>query len=294
MKVMVLVKATPSSEAGHMPSEQLLMEMGRFNEELVRAGLLKAGEGLKPSAKGARVRFSGADRFVSPGPFAATSELVAGYWIWEVRSMQEAIDWVKRCPNPMPEESEIEIRPLYEMADFAASDPTGAVSQHEDALRAEIESGGEDRAEIRRIMAAWSRALEARDLDGLMADYAPDCVLYDAIPPYKVVGADAIRKLWESCLPHFPANFQSEHRDIVIHVDGNTAIMHGLHHFLPTPPDHPSGHTWMRVTVGYRRIDGKWKVVHEHISVPFNPMTGQVWYIPNPDRIETVDWSSQA
>src|SRR5215210_1457906 len=118
MKVMVLVKASADSEAGVMPGEQLLAEMGKYNEELVRAGILLAAEGLHPSSKGVRVRFSGADRTVTDGPFAETKELLAGFWLWRVKSMDEAIEWVKRCPNPMPGEAEIEIRPIFEMEDF--------------------------------------------------------------------------------------------------------------------------------------------------------------------------------
>ncbi len=134
MKVMVLVKATPSSETGTLPSEQLLREMGRFNEELIQAGIMKAGEGLKPSSAGLRVLFSGKNRMVTDGPFAETKELVAGFWLWEVKSIEEAVEWVKRCPNPMLEDSEIEIRPLYEMSDFAESDPSGEVAKHEQML----------------------------------------------------------------------------------------------------------------------------------------------------------------
>ncbi|GJD40664.1 YciI family protein [Methylobacterium bullatum] len=121
MRVMVLVKATTDSEAGIMPSLDLLTAMGAFNGELAKAGILLAGEGLHPSAKGKRVAFDGATRTVSDGPFAATGELVAGFWLWQVKDMEEALDWVKRCPNPMPGPSEIEIRPLYEMSDFAGA-----------------------------------------------------------------------------------------------------------------------------------------------------------------------------
>ncbi|MFV3074527.1 YciI family protein [Niveispirillum fermenti] len=119
MRVMVLVKATADSEAGLMPPGDLLEAMGRFNTELAEAGIILAGDGLKPSANGCRVAFNGADRSVIDGPFAATSELVAGFWLWQVKDMEEAVAWVKRCPNPMPGPSEIEIRPLYEMEDFA-------------------------------------------------------------------------------------------------------------------------------------------------------------------------------
>jgi len=118
MRVMVMVKATADSEAGVMPEVEMFAEMGRFNEELVKAGVLLAAEGLQPSAKGARVRFSGRTRTVVDGPFAETKELVAGFWLWQVRSMDEAIEWVRRCPNPMPGDSEIEIRPVFEAADF--------------------------------------------------------------------------------------------------------------------------------------------------------------------------------
>jgi len=118
MKVMVLVKATKDSESGVMPTQALLAEMGKFNEELVKAGVMLAGEGLRPSSQGKRVQFSGRNRTVIDGPFAETKELVAGFWLWQVRSIDEALEWVKRCPNPMPGDSEIEIRRLFDAEDF--------------------------------------------------------------------------------------------------------------------------------------------------------------------------------
>ncbi|MGF1608167.1 MAG: YciI family protein [Kiloniellales bacterium] len=118
MRVMVLVKATKDSEAGNMPTTELLEAMGRYNEELVEAGIMQAGEGLKPSSEGKRVAFDGPSRSVIDGPFAATGELVAGFWLWQVKDMAEAVAWAKRCPNPMPGPSEIEIRPVFEAADF--------------------------------------------------------------------------------------------------------------------------------------------------------------------------------
>lgn len=138
MRFMVLVKATPDSEAGVLPTEEMFAEMGKFNEELVKAGIMQAGEGLKPSSQGARVRFSGKSRTVIDGPFAETKELVAGFWIWQCASLQEAIDWVKRCPNPMPGESEIEIRPFYEAEDFGDAF-TPELREQEDRLRTQIE-----------------------------------------------------------------------------------------------------------------------------------------------------------
>jgi hypothetical protein len=139
MKVMVMVKATADSEAGVMPSEQLIAEMGRYNEELARAGILLAADGLHPSSKGVRVRFSGADRAVIDGPFAETKELLAGFWLWRVASMDEAIAWVKRCPNPMLSESEVEIRPVFDPEDFAPCDPSGQLRDAARRLRAEVE-----------------------------------------------------------------------------------------------------------------------------------------------------------
>ncbi|HWX51141.1 MAG TPA: YciI family protein [Roseomonas sp.] len=134
MRVMVLVKATADSEAGIMPSAELLEAMGRFNEELAKAGIMLAGEGLKPSSQGKRVAFDGPGRRVIDGPFAETRELVAGFWLWEVKDMAEAVEWVKRCPNPMPGPSEIEIRPLYEMTDFGEA-MTPEVAELHDRVR---------------------------------------------------------------------------------------------------------------------------------------------------------------
>jgi hypothetical protein len=137
MKFMVMVKATKESEAGVMPDEKLLTDMGKFNEELVKAGVMKAGEGLHPSSKGARVRFSGSKRTVIDGPFAETKELVAGFWIWEVKSLQEAIDWVKRCPNPMASDSDIEIRQIFSAEDFGEAF-TPELREKEDKLRVQL------------------------------------------------------------------------------------------------------------------------------------------------------------
>ncbi|MFN0102005.1 MAG: YciI family protein [Bryobacteraceae bacterium] len=138
MRVMVCVKASEESEAGVMPGRQLLTEMGKFNEELVKAGIMLAGEGLHPTSKAKRVRFSGTNRAVIDGPFAETKELIAGFWLWQVRSMEEAVECVKRCPNPMPGESEIEIRPVFEAPDFGA-EFTPELQQQEARIREEAE-----------------------------------------------------------------------------------------------------------------------------------------------------------
>jgi len=139
MRFIILIKATKDSEAGVMPSQKLLTDMGKFNDELVKAGVMLAGEGLHPSSKGARVRFSGEKRTVIDGPFAETKELIAGFWIWEVKSKEEAIEWVKRCPNPMMEESDVEIRQVFDPSDFGDL-LTPEALESEKRIRAELEA----------------------------------------------------------------------------------------------------------------------------------------------------------
>ena len=138
MRVMVFVKATEESEAGTMPSQQMLTDMMKFNEELVNAGVMLAGEGLQPSSKAKRVHFSGAKRTVTDGPFAETKELVAGFWIWKVNSMEEAVEWIKKCPNPMNGESDIDIRPIFEAEDFG-EEFTPELREQEERLRSKID-----------------------------------------------------------------------------------------------------------------------------------------------------------
>lgn len=138
MRVIVFVKATESSERGEMPSQELLAAMGKYNEALVDAGIMRSGDGLKPSREGKRIAFDGASRTVIDGPFAETKELVAGFWIWEVKDMEEAVAWAKRCPNPMPGPSELEIRPVFELADFGEM-VTPEIAEQEERLRERLE-----------------------------------------------------------------------------------------------------------------------------------------------------------
>ena len=158
MRVRVLVKATKDSEAGVMPSTELFAAMGRFNEELVKAGIMMAGEGLKPSSQGKRVAFDGPSRTVIDGPFAATDELVAGFWLWQVKDMAEAVEWAKRCPNPMPSPSEIEIRPVFEAADFGAA-LTPELAEQEDRTREQLVLQGRTKAHPRHdmmLLSCWA------------------------------------------------------------------------------------------------------------------------------------------
>ena len=138
-----------------------------------------------------------------------------------------------------------------------------------------------EEANIRALVAQWSAAIEAKDADAAVANYAPDTVLYDAIPPFRTTGAEAIRAIWQQCFPHFPERFKSEHRDLQVTVDGDLAIAHGLHRFVPEPADHPCGATWVRMTVSFRRAGGRWRVFHEHVSVPFDPASSKAHFTKN-------------
>jgi uncharacterized protein (TIGR02246 family) len=139
-----------------------------------------------------------------------------------------------------------------------------------------------DEAAIRALVAEWSRALEARDAEALVRHYAPDAVIYDCVAWGVKLDREELLEIWRRCLPHFPARFASRHRDLVVAVGGDVAFMHGLHHIEPDEP-HPAGETWMRVTACYRRIGGRWLAVHEHVSIPFDPMSGRAVMIPDPD-----------
>ena len=148
-----------------------------------------------------------------------------------------------------------------------------------------------DHQAILDLMSKWRSALEQKDVERMMEDYLPDALMFDACPPYKTEGAEGIRKTWENCLPYFPDEFRSEHCDLQVHVAGDIAFVHGLHHFVPTPPDHPCGQSWFRITIGLRKVGGQWKVAHEHASIPFNPMTNQAWQITDPGNLEMPDYS---
>lgn len=140
-----------------------------------------------------------------------------------------------------------------------------------------------DEEQIRALAEQWSRALEAKDIDAVLADYAHDVRVFDAVPPFESTGVEAFRRKWEGVLPYFPESFDSEHRDFQVVVGGDVAFAHGLHHFKTEDPTHPASQTWVRVTIGYRKIDGEWKAVHEHVSVPFDPMTGKAAFVRDLD-----------
>lgn len=143
---------------------------------------------------------------------------------------------------------------------------------------------------IRLLITAWMNAVMARDADAIVATYADDIVLFDAIPPYRTVGKAAVRTAWADCMPHFPDAFRLELRDLSIHADDDLAVAHFLCHFTPIGGEHPCGQTWMRATEGYRRSMDGWKVIHSHVSIPFNPLNRQAWFITDPDVVDQPDY----
>jgi len=147
-----------------------------------------------------------------------------------------------------------------------------------------------EQEQIRRLITTWTEAVTAKDCDRIVADYADDILLYDAIPPYKTVGKAAIRKAWADCMPHFPEAFLVELRDLAVHAAGDVGVAHFLCHFKSLSGEHPCGMTWMRITEGYRRSQGRWQVIHSHVSVPFNPMNSQAWMIGDPDVVTLPDY----
>ena len=145
-------------------------------------------------------------------------------------------------------------------------------------------------AQIRRLIMAWADAVMTKDPDRIVADYADDILLYDAIPPYKTVGKAAVRKAWADCMPHFPEAFRVELRDLVVHASGDVGVAYFLCHFKPLSGEHPCGMTWMRITESYLRTKDSWKVIHSHVSVPFNPMNSQAWIISDPDATDVPNY----
>lgn len=199
----------------------------------------------------------------SDGPFTETKEVLGGILHLEAEDMAQAVQLIENHPGLGM--GPFEIRPTVNLS----PDPKDQVLE---------------------VMARWRRALEAKDSQAMMQDYLESAVFFDAVPPYKVVGRDNIKKTWDHCLPFFPEGFRSEHRDLHIEVEGDLATVHGLHHFITEDPSHPCGLSWSRISMTFRRHRGAWKVAHEHISLPFNPMNNQVWSIKDPEVLDAPDY----
>jgi ketosteroid isomerase-like protein len=266
-------------------AQQMMETCFDYDAELRRGGHFAGGECLDTVRHAVTLRHRGGAVQVTDGPYAETKETLGGILLLEARDLNHAIDLMSKHPGVKMGPFEIRAANEEVMCLAQAHDPESwQGAQPSDSAGAE--------AEIRALMAAWSRAVEAKDAAAITRDYADEAVIYDAIPPYKTVGPAALRQSWEGCLPFFPEKFRSEHRDLEIQVDGDIAFAYGVHHFVPEQADDPVGQSWLRVTVCFRRIDGKWKVVHEHISQPFNPMDNQAWAIKDPDVADMPDYSA--
>ena len=284
MRFMIIVKATRDSEAGVMPPESLLAEMGGYHEELAKAGMLLDGSGLQPTAKGWRIRYSGGKRTFTDGPFAETRELVAGYTMIQAKSKEEAVEWTKRFPNPSIDgkDGEIEVRQLFELEDFGPSEAIDRMREMDSALATGRTGHSPEEAEMRGVIARQTEAIRSKNVDRIMEAYANDAVLFDVKPPYQVQGNEAIRRVWQESLPCFPDDFDMDQRDITVYASGDTALCHWIFRFTGKDKSHPMMQSFMRISAGCRRTAGKWEIVHEHLSVPFDPESGKAAFTLNP------------
>jgi uncharacterized protein (TIGR02246 family) len=278
MRFMILVKATKDSEVGAMPPENLFRDMANYHEELQKSGMLLDASGLQPTSKGWRIRYAGQKRTFTDGPFAETKELVAGYTLIRAKSREEAIEWTKCFPNPAIDgrDAEIEVRQVYEIDDFAPSREVERFRAMETTMRASGDSAeGREKADIRRLIDEQVKAIVAKDVERIMKNYAPDVIAFDVKPPMQTKGTQAWRQTWADCLPYFPKTFDIEIRDMKIDASGDLAYAHWIQRFTGPEKDHPAQQQWLRITGCYRRTAGEWRIVHEHVSVPFDPMTGK-------------------
>ena len=263
-------------------TQKVMDECFDYDDVLRAGGHFVGGEALQSGDTSITLRYRDEQVQATDGPYAETKEQLGGILILEADNREHAVELMSKHPGIRV--GPFEIRP--------ADEHVNAMVEARDQQFKQKQQAKIDEQQILELMAKWRAALERKDVAAMMEDYAEDALLFDGIPPYKTEGVDGIRQVWENCLPYFPDEFKSEHRDIQIHVSGDTAIAHGLHHFVPTPADHPCGQTWLRVTIGFRRIAGQWKVVHEHASIPFNPMTNQAWQITDPDKLDMPDYTA--
>lgn len=284
MRFMLLMipKGYESADPGTMPDAKAVEAMMEYNEALQQAGVLIALEGLHPPSMGARVTFNGAKPKVTEGVSPDVKEVLGGYWMIQVNSKEEAIAWASRCPASNNET--IEIRQVQEFEDFpediqkATADFTESFSNSTVTTKT-IDTSNE--AQIRQLIADQQHAICTKDIEQIMSRYADVAVLFDVKPPFQTKGKEAIRQLWQDCLPYFPDSFGMETRDLTITVNDNLATAHWLFHFTGEQ-DHPAMQMWMRATAVCQKQEGNWQILHEHISVPFNPETSQAVFTLNP------------
>jgi uncharacterized protein (TIGR02246 family) len=278
MRFMILVKATKDSEAGAMPPESLFRDMANYHDELQKAGMLLDASGLQPTKKGWRIGYTGQKRTFTDGPFAETKEIVAGYTLIQAKSREEAIEWTKCFPNPSLDggTAAIEVRQVYEIDDFAPSREVERFRAMDTTMRTSGDAASSpDQADIKKLIEEQVKAICAKDVERIMKNYAPDVTAFDVKPPTQIRGVEAWRRTWAECLPYFPQTFGIEMRDVEIDVSGDLAYSHWIQRFTGPEKHHPAQQMWLRITGCYKRSGGAWRIVHEHVSVPFDPMSGK-------------------
>ena len=285
MRFMMLMipKGYESAAPDVMPDAKAIEAMMKYNESLRQAGVLITLDGLHPPSAGARVTFNGEKPTVTEGVSPEVKEVLGGYWMIQVNSKEEAIAWASRCPASNNET--IEIRQVQEFTEFPedvqqviAEFPEMGASQTTTATGNTQTSND---AQIRQLVSDQQRAICAKDVNQIMSRYASEVILFDVKPPFQTKGKDAVRQVWEDCLPYFPASFEMETRDLTITVNDNLAVAHWLFHFKGEP-DHPAMQMWLRATAVCQNHQGNWQILHEHISAPFNPETAQAVLTQNP------------
>lgn len=284
MRFMLLMipKGYESADPGAMPDAKAVEAMMKYNEALQQAGVLMTLDGLHPPSMGARVTFNGGNPKVTEGVFPDIKEVLGGYWMIQVSSKEEAIEWASRCPAS--DNETIEIRQVQEFEDFP-EDIQQEVAKHPELSVSNTTTTRNihptHEAQIRQLITDQQRAICTKDVDQIMSRYANEAILFDVKPPFQTKGKDAVRQLWKDCLPYFPNAFEMETRDLTIAVDDDLATAHWLFCFKGEQ-DHPAMQMWMRTTAVCQKKQGDWQILHEHISVPFNPETSQAVFTLNP------------
>lgn len=278
--LLMLPKGYESADPGTMPDAKAVEAMMKYNELLQQAGVLITLDGLHPPSAGARVSFNGGKPQVTEGMAPDVKEVLGGYWMIQVNSKEEAIEWAARCPASANET--IEIRQVQEFEDFP-EDVQQVVDRFPEVSSAVTAPGNHATSEdqIRQMIADQQRAICAKDVNQLMSRYADEIVIFDVKPPFQVKGREAVRQLWEEGLPCFPDSLEMETRDLIITANDDIATAHWLFRFQGEP-DHPATQMWMRATAVCRKQHDTWQIFHEHISVPFDPTTTQAVFTLSP------------
>lgn len=282
MRFMLLMipKGYESAAPDAMPDAKAVEAMMKYNESLQQAGVLMTLDGLRPPSTGARVTFNGGKPQVTAGVSPEVKEVLGGYWMIQVNSQEDAIAWATRCPASNNET--IEIRQVQEFEDFP-EDVRQVVDKFPEVSKTPIAGNTHTthEAQIRQMIADQQRAICTKDVDQIMSRYTNKAILFDVKPPFQTNGKDAIRQLWEECLPYFPNSFEMETRDLTIAATDEIATAHWLFRFKGEP-DHPAMQMWMRATAVCQKTQDIWQILHEHISVPFDPSNAQAVLTLNP------------